>query len=94
MQRSGGVATLVALGTSDETGAPRIGVAHMKGGQRFADDGDHDLPIGPRCTVGDMFRILAPGASVTFELAGDAFQILDAQEGPAPAGAPEELAGI
>lgn len=92
VRRAGGNASLVAIGHDDEDKSIRLGIArvtihvHEGGGERW------DLPVGPRCTVGDLFRFLPSGSSATIRLANeDAMEITDVLEGPLPEVADGEL---
>lgn len=86
VRQSGGAASFVAAIRDSGSRSLSLWVGAIMVSVSDAAD-DHHVPITPMCTVGDMLRVLVPGASITYRLAGNELSLegLTTQDLPLPA---------
>ena len=69
IQQSGGIGSFVVMYHDSEPGMVTLATGTLCVSASDADD-DHPVPVTPECTVGDLMRVLIPGASINYRLAG------------------------
>jgi hypothetical protein len=70
VRQSGGTGSFVVLYHDSEPGSFCLTIGSLKVSDRVDED-DHHVPVTPDCTVGDLMRVLLPGARISYELAGN-----------------------
>ncbi len=71
VRQAGGDAMVAVVGPMESRDGKHgftIRSARMTTEETDADSG-HDVPVGRTCTLGDLFRVLLPGSSITLRLA-------------------------
>jgi hypothetical protein len=75
VRQSGGEGLVVAVTLASDR--IEIQEAHVSCAPNPHKGDDTDVPVGPDCTVADIFSVMAPGASMTISLKGGELRIQD-----------------